>query len=398
VTRILFVDDEAWILNGLRRLLRRASDPSWELEFFTDARAALARMSEVPCDIVVSDLRMPLMDGVAFLAQVHERHPSTLRIILSGHADREMILQVTEHAHQFLTKPCDGSALIGVLQSADRRHATLPGARSSAGLKGIERVPSLPVTYSRIMSAIQVHEPDMNELGKIVEQDVGVSARILQIANSSFFGLRNQVARPAEAVRVLGIDTVRGLALTVGLFQELHADAHVLGVLGRITDHCITIGSLARRFALVAGLPRATADLAMQAGLMHDVGEFVIAELFPAAFLESHQAGDSSTAHGRVVRIGQLDVTQAEVGAYLLGIWGLPDAVVEAVALNGEPARIRGPELSVAAIVYVARVLERVPASVTLSEVRAKLGPEFVSRLGLDKLLGAWTAAIAEGS
>jgi HD-like signal output (HDOD) protein len=197
---------------------------------------------------------------------------------------------------------------------------------------------------------------------------------------------------------VLGIDTVRGLALTVGLFQELHADAHVLGVLGRITDHCIAVGGLARRFALLAGLPRATADLAMQAGLMHDVGEFVIAELFPGAFLTSHQADDSSTAHGRVVKIGQLDVTQAEVGAYLLGIWGLADAVVEAVALNGEPARIRGPELSVAAVVYAARALERVPATATPSEVRAKIGPEFVSRLALDRHLDAWMAAVAEGS
>jgi HD-like signal output (HDOD) protein len=309
-----------------------------------------------------------------------------------------MILQVTEHAHQFLTKPCDGPALIDVLQSADRRRATLPGAGSSAALKGIEHVPSLPITYARIMSAIQVHEPDMNELGRIVEQDLGVSARILQIANSSFFGLRTQVARPAEAVRVLGIDTVRGLALTVGLFQELHADPHVLGVLGRITDHCIAVGCLARRLALASGLPRATGDLAMQAGLMHDVGEFVIAELFPEAFLASHQAGDSSAAHGRVVKIGQIEVTQAEVGAYLLGIWGLADAVVEAVAMNGEPARIRGPELSVATLVYVARVLESLPASAALPDVRAKLGPEFVSRLGLDKHLDAWMAAIAEGS
>src|SRR5215469_9947183 len=110
MTRILFVDDEPKVLDGLRRLLR-PQRLQWDMSFIEGGEAALALLDQSPFDVIVSDLKMPGMDGTALLERAREHHPQVVRIVLSEYADLEAAFRAAQVAHQLLLKPCDAEML-----------------------------------------------------------------------------------------------------------------------------------------------------------------------------------------------------------------------------------------------------------------------------------------------
>src|SRR6266545_6839404 len=108
--RILFVDDEPAILKGLQNLLFR-DRPRWEMVFANSGELAVRELAKAPFDVVVSDIRMPGMDGATLLNHVKDRYPTTARIMLSGHAEREAIVRALPALQQLLSKPCNAQTL-----------------------------------------------------------------------------------------------------------------------------------------------------------------------------------------------------------------------------------------------------------------------------------------------
>lgn len=119
--RILFVDDEPNILSGLKRMLR-SMRKEFDLQFAGSGIEALDSMAVHESDIVVSDMRMPGMDGAELLDIIQERYPSAVRIMFTGQADQESVLRTVGVVHQFLTKPCDSDLLRSVLLRAGTLH------------------------------------------------------------------------------------------------------------------------------------------------------------------------------------------------------------------------------------------------------------------------------------
>ena len=103
--RVIFIDDEPNILSGLKRILRPLRN-EWQMEFKDGGQAALESLAETPCDVVVSDMKMPGMDGAQLLSAVKDQYPNSIRIALSGETDSHMIYRCVQHAHQYLAKPC----------------------------------------------------------------------------------------------------------------------------------------------------------------------------------------------------------------------------------------------------------------------------------------------------
>src|SRR5919204_1757148 len=126
--RVLFVDDEPRVLDALRRLLRQRRD-EWEMGFVTSGAEALERLSAEPVDIVISDMRMPGMDGAELLTRVRSEHPSVVRMVLSGHSEQEASMRVLQVAHQYLSKPCDSRMLTDAIQRASTLRHTLGSER-----------------------------------------------------------------------------------------------------------------------------------------------------------------------------------------------------------------------------------------------------------------------------
>lgn len=208
--RILFVDDEPNVLQGLQRMLRPMRS-EWEMEFAGGGEEALQKMEQAPFDVIVSDMRMPGMNGAQLLKEVARRYPDTVRIVLSGHSDREYILQLVTTTHQYLAKPCDAQTIKDTVNRACALRDLLTSKELSALVSQVKSLPSLPSLYTRIIEILQSDDPSLQKIGQIVSEDIAMSAKVLQLVNSSFFGIARRYLQPRAGGHVSGAGNGEGV-------------------------------------------------------------------------------------------------------------------------------------------------------------------------------------------
>ncbi len=287
MTRILFVDDEPNIREGMRRMLRSMRN-EWEMEFAESGEAALGlidewRSADKPFDVVVSDMRMPGMDGADLLARVKEVSPDSVRLILSGHSDTASIMKTVGNAHQYLNKPCDPELLKRTIKRAFALRMLLRDEHLQKIVGQIGSLPSLPVVYQEVMACLQKPNASLGDVGKVIGKDVGMTATLLKLVSSAFFGLSKPVSTVERAVSFLGLDTLIALVLAQGIFKE----APPINVAGfsieGLWQHSLETASAARMIAGQQGLDKATLDDAFLAGMLHDIGKLVLAQVHARA-------------------------------------------------------------------------------------------------------------------
>ncbi len=348
--RVIFVDDEQHVLDGLKNLLRKQRH-QLDMSFALGGQAALDELAKAPFDVVVSDMRMPGMDGVALLQRVKEQYPATARIVLSGHAERDMVVRALPVSHQYLSKPCDADTLRQVILRACELRDLLKDQALQAVVGRLDRLPSVPDVYWELTRALADPEADRAKIAGILERDVAMSVKLLQIVNSAYFGLARRVSSVAEAVSFLGIELVKGLALGAQVFAALDGAPAVPGFsLTELQRHAVAVARLARRVMRTAKL----ADEAFTAGMVHDVGRVILALALPERCAELLAAAAAANRPLHDVEKDLLGVTHAELGAYLLGTWGLPIPIVEAVAFHHTPAAAKPAVGDVLLAVHVA--------------------------------------------
>lgn len=351
--RVLFVDDEPLVLDGLRRMLHGLRN-EWQMEFAPGGAEALGAMAGGVFDVVVTDLQMPGMNGAEFLNEVKQRYPTTVRLALSGHADQELVMQCLGSAHQFLSKPCDPALLKARLRQA----GTLGRGLADQGLRQmvsrITCLPTLPTLYSELRKALDSDRCGPEVLGGIIGRDPAMALKVLKLVNSAFFGLRREVSDPAQAVAYLGVDTVRTLVLAYGVFDQVGELATRSISLEQVWAHSLQVASGAKVLAALEGLPRAEVEVAFTAGLLHDHGTLILARWAPEQY-------DQVIQDTHLLEVGLEDVeresfgaTHSDVGAYLLGLWGLPEPIVKAATWHHSPAWSGDIEFSSLTAVHVA--------------------------------------------
>jgi len=354
--RILFVDDEPMILQGLQRMLRSMRE-EWDMEFVEGGEKALAAMTERTFDVVVTDMRMPVMNGAQLLTEIRNRHPMTVRLILSGHADKDLVNQCLGVAHQYISKPCDPEQLKAMIRNA----TLIGGGRVTDKVKellgSIDRLPCMPEVFRELEQALADPEASAQVLGAIIQKDMGMTAKILKIVNSAFFGLRRTISSPQEAVTYLGLETVKALVLINSIFER----SEPLGTrhlrLDDLWHHSLATATGAKAIAVAQGASRQQAEDIFVGGVLEDVGILVLASSFPEAY---DRAAEILLAEGvllTTVEQEEFAVTHAEVGAYLLGLWGIPAPVLQVVSMHHSPHLIKEPGFSPEVAVYAADIL-----------------------------------------
>jgi HD-like signal output (HDOD) protein len=297
-------------------------------------------------------MRMPGMDGAMLLARIKEEHPATVRIILSGHADRDAVLAATQSAHQILSKPCDAEKLRSVLLRACRIHELLSDPSMRECLGRIESLPSLPQAYWELMGVLSDINFSMQRIAEIVESDSAMCSKVLQIVNSPCFSVASDITSVERAVCYLGADMIRSLALSVHVFRALENVASCPeSSLQSVQAHALLTARV------VDALFGARFGDAFTAALLHDVGCTVLACGYPERF---SQALETSHATGRPaceVEEEILGLNHATAGAYLLGLWGVPDALTDVVASHHSPANKDQERFGVSSAVAVADAL-----------------------------------------
>jgi DNA-binding NarL/FixJ family response regulator len=215
--RILFVDDEPRVLERLQQMLESRKE-QWDMAFALGGEAALTLLDATPFDVVVSDISMPGMDGAALMKTVCERHPAVVRIVLSAPQEMEEALRAVPVAHQFLLKPCDPEMLRVAVERATSLSNVLSNKLLANLVGSVKDLPVLPHNYLVLRQKLAEPDASIRDVVDIVEQDVAISAKILQLVNSAFFGLPREVSSLRTAVSFLGIDTLQNVVLFAGVF------------------------------------------------------------------------------------------------------------------------------------------------------------------------------------
>jgi putative nucleotidyltransferase with HDIG domain len=382
---ILFVDDERNVLDGLRRLLRPMRN-DWEMVFAPGAAEALAVLAEKRFHVVVTDMRMPGMDGEALLGEVMRQYPDVVRIVLSGQSSKKSTLKSVGVAHQFLAKPCDADMLKRTIDHAFALRDLLSNEDLKETISQLGSIPSMPSLYEELLEELQ--HPDA--------QDPGMSAKVLQLVNSAFFGLAREVSSPEQATALLGVDTMKILVLSIDVFSQF-SDATIEGLAPEtVQKHCCETARVAKQIAVSERAAPEVADAALMAGLLHDVGKLILAGSLPKKYRAlTARTRDEGISLCQAEREA-LGATHAEVGAYLLGLWGLPDAIVEATAFHHDPIRSLSSSFTALTAVYVANTLVNERAGAVASGTVEPLDLEYLEGVGSANRVAAWRAAFQD--
>ena len=387
--RILFVDDEAMVLQGLQRMLRPMRE-EWEMEFLDSGAKALESMARAPFDVVVSDMRMPGMNGAELLSRVMQQYPKTVRLILSGHADQELILKCVGSTHQFLSKPCDPEAIKAIVRRASATVDALESDTLKRLVSRMDRLPSIPSLYSEIVEAL--HDPDvsMETVGGIIAKDIAMTAQILKLVNSAFFGLRRRVSSPAEAANYLGLDTLRSLVLSINTFSQYESVKIEGFSFPALWTHSLDTAAAAKAIAKLEGADRKLADESFVAGLLHDTGKIVLAANYADQYGEvlkrmRNDRLDQCQAEQQI-----FGANHADVGGYLLGLWGLPVSVVEAIAFHHRPSSAVEKTFCPLTAVHVANAFAHCADGADVASPDLRLDTTYLTPLGLASRAAFW--------
>ena len=392
--KILFVDDEPNILDSMRRLLHGMRQ-EWDIAFAHGGEEALGLLAQGPFDVVVSDMRMPGMDGAQFLTKVQDHFPATIRIILSGHSEAGAVLKAVKPAHQFLSKPCTPNEIKRVIKRALALRSILNNEAVKRVITSIDSLPAMPALFMQLVEELQKDEPPVITVGNMISQDVGMSTGILKVVNSSFFGLRTHISGLHHAITLLGIETIKALVLSVHLFTRYTADPSLGFSFEGLWRHSVQVGGLARTIAQLETSDTRIVDICSMAGLLHDVGKLVLACHFAEDYKKILDSVRRENRPLYEMEQFHLGVTHAEIGAYLLGLWGLDEDVVEAVFHHHSPERQASPAVMPLAPVHAANALEHEFTVINPDRAPHPMNLIYMTEQGLSEQIPLWRETCA---
>jgi putative nucleotidyltransferase with HDIG domain len=382
-TRIVFVDDELKILQAMGRSFHSMRN-EWNMEFLTSGAAALESLARLPADVIVSDMRMPGMDGWQLLAEVKKLYPQTVRLVLSGHADPSSVMLAVGTAQLYLAKPCESGSLKAAIVQTQMLRQLLSSDRLALLVGEVGMLPSAPTAFQEILACLQNPAASLTDAAQIIGRDAAMTANIMKLVNSAFFGSRRPITTIDRAVAYLGMDTLGALVLGHSVFQSGIATGIDGFSLEQLWKHSEQTAAAARAIALSENLSVAKADEAFLAGVLHDVGKVVFAT--KAAALPNDMSA--------IDVVAQMEAHHAEVGAYLLGLWGFPNSIVEAVAFHHTPDQASEKGFGLAGIVHVADRLVHLRSENRLASIDTGLQPEYLEGLALEHCWKKWSAAV----
>jgi len=393
--RILFVDDDPQLLKSIRRMLWNTQG-AWELAFAASAGQALDILAGERHDVIVADMRMPGMDGRHLLKEVRRLYPWMLRIVLSGDSDQGHILRSVAVAHQFLTKPVPAEQLLDVIARGCRLRDMILAEDVKALIGRIDALPAMPATFTRLLDSLGDEFVPLEALAQLIGRDMGLSADVLKLVNSSFFGPRVHVRDLDQAVSLLGTATIKALVVGVRLLKAFDTSKMPCINFTQLWTHSLGVARLARRIALLEGLPAEAQEECFIAGMLHDLGKFVLADRDTRQFralVDTARAGNITLAQAEA----EAGATgHAQAGAYLLGLWGLADTILEAVAFHHAPGQLGLTAMSAVTAVHTANTLEHEFVHINPGYAGHPLDMDHIRALGLEERLETWRQACRE--
>jgi putative nucleotidyltransferase with HDIG domain len=385
---VMFVDQSAHVLSAMKRIFRKMRDQR-EIRFATSPDEALRQLADHPADVLITAMSFSGHDGTELLEKVREQYPQTVRIVLSGSVSSETVLHAADLAHQYIAKPFEEEDLLSAVDRAFLVKQLLDDAALQKVASQIKGLPTLPAIYVELEALLNTDDASMDKVGQLVAKDPAISAKLLQLANSSFFSRPQRILDPARAASLLGLDLVRSIVLTVAIISRFSKWIKVFSV-ESLWEHAMMTAAMAKAIAKAEKVDRETADAAFSAGLLHDIGKLLIVSYLPDKYGAIAERMKSDHVPMAVAENDIIGTTHAAVGAYLLGLWGLPAPIVEAVAFHHTPEKKAGG-LTALTIVHAANAFANAGKLLEDDQLDVEeLDSAYFERIGLVGRLERW--------
>jgi putative nucleotidyltransferase with HDIG domain len=330
----------------------------WAIAYATTGAEALNQMDSNGCDAVVTELQLPDMTASELLRKIQDLYPSAARLVLSEAGDRRAMIGSLGSAHQILSKPCNTDTLKGQISKSLSMRLVLNDDNLHARIARIDKLPVLPSIYDQLVREMQSESASMQKIAALIRQDVAISARVLQMINSAYFGVSRHVDSVMQAVTLLGFDTVKSLVLTAGVFSQFK-DSGLQGFLvDEIYNHSLAVGTNAQHYANAFGLSRGHSEEALTAGTLHDIGKLILVTNFESEVRQIISVMQESKLPLHEAERQVLGINHCEMGAHLLSLWGLSDHILEAVAFHDAPRGSADQAPNVLAAVHIANAFD----------------------------------------
>ncbi len=358
--------------------------------FTASSREALDILSAEPFDVIVSDLRMPEMDGVQLLEEVKHQHPQVVRIILSGQVEQETTFKSIQLAHQSLSKPCDADILKHTLNKLFGLRNLLEDESIKRIVSQTETLPSLPAIYTDVINELQASEPSVQKIGDIISADLAMTAKILQVVNSAFFGLVRKISNPKEAVMLLGTETIKALVLSVKIFSEFNQKKFSWFNFDELFDHSMSVSMLAQTISKEERLDQYLVNNALMAGMFHDLGKLILVTNFQEPYQKILVEARPDGQNLWELENDMFGTSHAEIGAYLMGLWGLDYPVIEAIAFHHCPGKSLANSTGLLTAVHFGDAYDRLKMDENNSGELKQLDRGYLDNLGVGHRIDEW--------
>ena len=354
--QVLLVDDEKSVLESVSRALHTHQE-NIELVMTNLSKEAITLLASKQFDIMISDITMPDMDGYDLMRHVQQNHPEVIRVLFTGKPNLERTPQSLRCWHQFIAKPLKAKDIAQRILEMGRTRKFLNTPESLKIVASLEKVPNAPGTYLSLISKLNDPDTSLKEIAEIISNDVGVTAKLLQLVNSAYFGFSRKIKNLEEAVSYLGIETIKMLVLSIDFFSQYDSENLMWFSIDEINEHSLQVAFVAQQICHKISSVPDDAEIALTGGLLHDIGKIVLATNLPEKYAQVFQEHQSTGKPFWEIERRVIGVNHSRIGGYLLGIWGLPNEIVDVAGFHHEPLESDTPQSKSLAAVHLANGL-----------------------------------------
>jgi putative nucleotidyltransferase with HDIG domain len=388
--RILLADADSQVLVDFRQ----AMGDEWQVVAVPAAAAALSEMEKEPFDVVVADLDLKEVDGCELLNRIQAASPKAVRFILAGEADHDRVVKKVLGAHQFIAKPLEASKLKATIERALALDHWIPKNSIRELVARIRTLPTIPSLYLEVQAALKSSDATTEQVGAIIAKDMAMMTKLLQVINSACFGLPRKITNPTEAVGLLGFETVNSMVMAIKVLSQFDKVKPVYFSIDRLWRHSTEVARNAKQIAMWHTEDSALADAAFTGGLLHDLGKVVLAANF-----DEQYRGAQSLALKQNLPLWDVEkeifgASHGEIGAYLLGLWGMPLELHEIAAFHHHPSRSLVNKFTPLTAVHIANAFEYETNADKEGLPVPKIDEAYLAQIGVLDCLDGWRSAI----
>ncbi len=385
--RIMFVDDELSVIKSLKRTFRKYAK-EWKMYFFTNPIEAFESLEKNEVDIIITDMKMPEETGFALLSKVKAKYPGIIRIILTGYADKKLIYSSFEVAHQLLIKPISAEAIISIVKQIKLINTYIENKELQKVVNDLSYLPPLPEIYLELSKKIKDPDSSLNDLAKIISRDPSLSADILKMVNSAYFGLSGKVYKISQAIGFMGIDLIKDIILTSAVFKNLKGSPTQIEMIKKIYNHSSNVLKFAMKICKNLDLDAIDKNYIFIASMFHDLGKIIMIMNMGRKYEVLLTSADKDkNVNIEDLEKKYLSITHSQVGAYILGLWGFSTKVIQTILFHHNPELSGCTNSCLLATIYLANYLDDLKNSNFQSELKKDYLQKTFGDIDIDELV-----------